>query len=109
MDLPTQITNTSRGIRKYSIVRANPVSSSTVGRHPNTAPASVISGHLCSGSSSGKGRCTIRERDPATVRRYADEGFDNVLIWTDQVWPAVGTLEEKRTSLFAAAATLGLR
>ncbi len=46
--------------------------------------------------------------DPATVRRYADEGFDNVLIWTDQVWPTVGTLEEKRTSLFAAAATLGL-
>ena len=26
--------------------------------------------------------------DPATARRYADEGFEEVLIWTDQVWPA---------------------
>ena len=25
--------------------------------------------------------------DPATARRYEDEGFDEVLIWTDQVWP----------------------
>ena len=25
--------------------------------------------------------------DPATARRYEDEGFDEVLMWTDQVWP----------------------
>jgi probable F420-dependent oxidoreductase len=46
--------------------------------------------------------------DPATARRYEDEGFDEVLIWTDQVWPAEGTLDAKRESIFAAAAALGL-
>jgi probable F420-dependent oxidoreductase len=51
----------------------------------------------------------IEGADPATSRRYADEGFDEVLIWTDQVWPAEGTLEHKRESLFAAADALGVR
>jgi probable F420-dependent oxidoreductase len=46
--------------------------------------------------------------DPAAVRRYADEGFEEVLIWTDRVWPAEGTLEHKRERLFAAADALGV-
>jgi probable F420-dependent oxidoreductase len=46
--------------------------------------------------------------DPATARRYEDEGFEEVLIWTDQVWPAERTLDAKRESIFAAAAALGL-
>ena len=47
--------------------------------------------------------------DPATVRQYEDAGFDEVLIWTDQVWPAEGSLEAKREAMFAAAAALGSR
>jgi alkanesulfonate monooxygenase SsuD/methylene tetrahydromethanopterin reductase-like flavin-dependent oxidoreductase (luciferase family) len=47
--------------------------------------------------------------DPAHVDRYADAGFDEVLVWTDQVWPATGSLSEKRASLFAAADALGVR
>jgi probable F420-dependent oxidoreductase len=46
--------------------------------------------------------------DPATARRYEDEGFDEVLIWTDQVWPADQPLEAKREAMFAAADTLGV-
>lgn len=46
--------------------------------------------------------------DPATARRYADEGFEEVLIWTDQVWPAGEPLEAKREAMFAAAEALGL-
>jgi alkanesulfonate monooxygenase SsuD/methylene tetrahydromethanopterin reductase-like flavin-dependent oxidoreductase (luciferase family) len=47
--------------------------------------------------------------DPAVARRYRDEGFDSVLIWTDQVWPANQSLEAKRDSMFAAAQAFGLR
>ena len=51
----------------------------------------------------------IEGADPATVRRYAAEGFDEVLIWTDRVWPASGPLEAKREAMFAAAESLGIR
>ena len=51
----------------------------------------------------------IPDGDPATTRRYAGEGFDNVLIWTDQVWPSGGSLDKKRQAMFASAETLGLR
>ena len=46
--------------------------------------------------------------DPATARRYADDGFEEVLIWTDQVWPADQPLEAKREAMFAAADDLGV-
>lgn len=46
--------------------------------------------------------------DPATARRYEDEGFDEILIWTDQVWPHGQPLEAKRDAMFAAADTLGV-
>ena len=47
--------------------------------------------------------------DPDTARRYADEGFEEVLVWTDQVWPAGRNLEDKREAMFAAAEALGVR
>jgi alkanesulfonate monooxygenase SsuD/methylene tetrahydromethanopterin reductase-like flavin-dependent oxidoreductase (luciferase family) len=46
--------------------------------------------------------------DPATARRYADEGFEEVLIWTDQVWPAGASLEAKREAMLTAADALGV-
>jgi probable F420-dependent oxidoreductase len=46
--------------------------------------------------------------DPATARRYEDEGFDEVLIWTDKVWPAGLPLEAKREAMLAAASALGV-
>jgi probable F420-dependent oxidoreductase len=46
--------------------------------------------------------------DPATARRYEDEGFEDVLIWADQVWPADQPLEAKREAMFGAAERLGL-
>jgi hypothetical protein len=46
--------------------------------------------------------------DPATARRYEDEGFDEVLIWTDQVWPDGLPLAAKREAMFAAADALGV-
>lgn len=43
------------------------------------------------------------------VGRYADAGFEEVLIWADRVWPATGDLGAKREAMFAAADALGLR
>jgi probable F420-dependent oxidoreductase len=55
-------------------------------------------------------RCYFRieANDPALAERYRTEGFDDVVIWVSQLWPATGTLEEKRAELFASAAALGL-
>jgi probable F420-dependent oxidoreductase len=50
----------------------------------------------------------IAGADPVAVRRYADAGFDEVLVWTDQVWPAEGTVEHKRERLSAVADALGV-
>jgi probable F420-dependent oxidoreductase len=50
----------------------------------------------------------IAGADPATVQRYADEGFDEILIWADQVWPEGAALPDKRAALRAAADALGL-
>jgi probable F420-dependent oxidoreductase len=47
--------------------------------------------------------------DPAEAQRYADEGFEEVLIWTDQVWPAGQPLAAKREAMFTAAGALGLQ
>jgi hypothetical protein len=46
--------------------------------------------------------------DPAIVQRYADDGFDEIVIWADQVWPETATLPDKRAALRAAAEALGL-
>lgn len=50
----------------------------------------------------------IDQADAATVRRYASEGIDNVVVWADQIW--VGeTLEQRRAALAAAAVELGVQ
>jgi hypothetical protein len=46
--------------------------------------------------------------DPGVARKYEDAGFDSMLIWTDQVWPAEQPLDVKRERVFAAAAALGM-
>jgi len=46
--------------------------------------------------------------DPAIAARYADAGFEEVLIWTDQVWPKDQPLEVKRAAMFGAADALGV-
>jgi probable F420-dependent oxidoreductase len=50
----------------------------------------------------------IAGADPSEVERYANEGFDEVLIWADQVWPRGYPLEQQRARLFEVASTLGL-
>lgn len=46
--------------------------------------------------------------DAVTARRYQDEGFDDILIWTDYVWPKAQPLEVKQAAISEAAAALGL-
>jgi probable F420-dependent oxidoreductase len=48
----------------------------------------------------------IEGADPQDVSRYGAAGFDHVVIWADQVWPADGSLDEKRTRLTQAARAL---
>jgi alkanesulfonate monooxygenase SsuD/methylene tetrahydromethanopterin reductase-like flavin-dependent oxidoreductase (luciferase family) len=47
--------------------------------------------------------------DPAVLDRYEAEGFDRVVVWADQLWPAEGSAADKREAFMAASATLGLR
>ena len=46
--------------------------------------------------------------DRDVVSQYADAGFEEVLVWTDQVWPSDGSLAEKQAVLHAAADALGV-
>jgi probable F420-dependent oxidoreductase len=46
--------------------------------------------------------------DPADARQYEDAGFENLLIWAKEIWPAGESLTAKRAALFAAAESLGL-
>ena len=50
----------------------------------------------------------VPKADPEDFGRYEAEGLDQVLIWSDQVWPSEGDLEMKRAALAAAAAMLGV-
>jgi alkanesulfonate monooxygenase SsuD/methylene tetrahydromethanopterin reductase-like flavin-dependent oxidoreductase (luciferase family) len=50
----------------------------------------------------------ITGSSPDTVRRYADEGFDEVLVWTDEVWPEGASLADKRAAMGAVAEAMGL-
>jgi probable F420-dependent oxidoreductase len=50
----------------------------------------------------------IADADPDVVARYAAEGFDRVVVWADQIWPAKGDLEQKRAALVEAADRLGV-
>jgi probable F420-dependent oxidoreductase len=44
--------------------------------------------------------------DPSVLRQYEDAGFDDVLVWADQVWPQHASLAEKQETLLAAAGRL---
>ncbi len=48
----------------------------------------------------------VKTADVALLDRYRRSGWDHVLIWADQVWPAGAALEEKRACLAAAAVAL---
>jgi probable F420-dependent oxidoreductase len=58
----------------------------------------------------GEYRCYFRvaSGDPALREQYGAEGIDDVVVWADQLWPAKGSVEEKREAFFAAAAELQL-
>ena len=51
----------------------------------------------------------IAKPDPETVDAYRAEGFDHLVVWADQLWPAQGTAEEKQVGLSLIASDLGLR
>jgi probable F420-dependent oxidoreductase len=55
-------------------------------------------------------RCYVRiaTADPLLVERYRAEGIDDVVVWADQLWPADGDLDAKRTALSTTALALGL-
>jgi probable F420-dependent oxidoreductase len=46
--------------------------------------------------------------NPNVLRRYAEEGFDEVLVWTDEVWPKGASLRDKREAMGAVAEATGL-
>lgn len=46
--------------------------------------------------------------DPELLARYATAGFDEVVLWADQLWPATGDLLAKRAALADAAERLGV-
>jgi probable F420-dependent oxidoreductase len=46
--------------------------------------------------------------EPELLARYAAAGFDEVVVWADQVWPATGDLAAKRAALAGAAQRLGV-
>lgn len=44
----------------------------------------------------------------ADLARYDAEGFEHVLVWADQLWPAEGDPDSKRTAFASAATRLGV-
>lgn len=50
----------------------------------------------------------IAQADRALLERYEAAGFDDLIIWADQVWPTGGHLDDKRAALATAADRLGL-
>ena len=50
----------------------------------------------------------VAEADPAQLDRYDDAGFDAVVVWADQLWPATGDRDGKVAALGEAATRLGL-
>jgi probable F420-dependent oxidoreductase len=45
-------------------------------------------------------------RDRSMLDRYAEHGFEHVTVWANQLWPAVGSPNEKQERFAAAAADL---
>lgn len=50
----------------------------------------------------------VPRAEPDMLARYAEEGFDETVVWADQVWPPGADLAAKRAALAAAAAGLGV-
>ena len=50
----------------------------------------------------------VPRAEPELLARYAAAGFDEVVVWADQVWPATGDLAAKRAALAEAAERLGV-
>jgi len=46
--------------------------------------------------------------DPHEVSRYASAGFDEVIVWAHQIWPAEGDARRKRSALETWADRLGV-
>lgn len=46
--------------------------------------------------------------DGATLARYRDEDFDQMVVWADQLWPREGDLDHKRSCFTAAVERFGL-
>lgn len=44
---------------------------------------------------------------PDVLARYRDAGIEHVVVWADQLWPAGGSVTEKREAFAAAVAALG--
>jgi probable F420-dependent oxidoreductase len=67
---------------------------------------------LALGAASGQPAFPVYVRasrpDPALLGQYEAEGFEHVVVWADQVWPADGDLEHKRRALATAADALGV-
>ncbi len=55
-------------------------------------------------------RCWMRVAScaPDLMACYRDAGFDDILVWADQVWPDTYDLDGKRDAIAAAANALGL-
>ena len=51
----------------------------------------------------------VATTDADVLARYDAEGFEHVLVWADQLWPADGDLDDKHHALVTAARGLGLR
>jgi probable F420-dependent oxidoreductase len=56
-------------------------------------------------------RCWMRVAGCSSdvVARYRAAGFEDILVWADQVWPEKASLEEKREAIAGAADALGLQ
>jgi len=50
----------------------------------------------------------VANPDSSDLARYDAEGFEHVLVWADQLWPAEGDLDSKRDAFATAATRLGV-
>jgi hypothetical protein len=51
----------------------------------------------------------VATADPHILARYDAEGFEHVLVWADQLWPAEGGLDDKHSTFLTAARALGVQ
>jgi probable F420-dependent oxidoreductase len=103
--------NTPRALRRAALLGDGWFSSGT----PSLAKAVELRERLAAirGAAGmvGPFRCYVRVEgcDPALLERYRGEGFDDVVVWADQVWPASGSPATRRAVMSEVARGLGLR